>query len=46
MRKKICDLFFGGKEAAFAASRYIEGHALTLCKENSIQAEIKHTASS
>ena len=35
-RKKICDLFFGGKEAALAASRYIEGHALTLRKENSI----------
>ena len=45
-RKKICDLFFGGKEAALAASRYIEGHALTLRKENFIQAEIKHTASS
>ena len=44
--EKICDLFFGGKEAALAASRYIEGHALALCKENSIQAEIKHTASS
>ena len=45
-RKKICDLFFSGKEASLAASRYIEGHALTLCKKNSIQAEIKHTASS
>ena len=45
-RKKICDLFFGSQEAALAASRYIEGHALTLRKENSIQAEIKHTASS
>ncbi len=29
--KKICDLFFGGKEAALAASRYIE---LTLRKKN------------
>ena len=44
-RKKIATYFYGGKEAALAASRYIEGHALTLRKKNSIQAEIKHTAS-
>ena len=32
--KKICDLYFSGKEAALAASRYIEGHALALRKQN------------
>ena len=44
-RKNFETYFYGGKEAALAASRYIEGHALTLRKKNSIQVEIEHTAS-
>ncbi len=45
-RKNFATYFYGGKEAALAASRYIEGHALKSRKKISIQAEIKHTASS
>ena len=34
VRKKFATYFYGGKEAALAASRYIEGHVLTLRKKN------------